>query len=983
MKTLVFHSAFFALIGLVLSPLGAAYASPSPSDSVHFCLPFDYEQWERERPRSAAKRLANLNVGEPRTVRMIYFLPNDRPYRAEVVDSMKTTIRQIQTFYAEQMQAHGYGNKTFRFETDAQGEPLVHRVDGRHSDSHYLDETFSTVSGELEQAFDPWANIYFIVIDNSTNVIGLGNRTSGAVGLRRTKNGGSAMVVSRFWWGTVAHELGHAFGLEHDFRDNAYIMSYGHRDDRLSACSAGFLAVHPYFNSTIPIKEEPPPTIELISPQTYPLGSKSVSVEVKISDSEGVHLVNLLVLGLGFSAEMKECRVLAGEKEAVVEFEYDGVIPSDRFTSRLSNSTMHPIYIEAVDTDGNESSFAFFYLVELSPWHIASLSGHTDGVSSVSFSPDGSSIASGSADGTLKLWDVATGQIISTLSGHTDGVSSVSFSPDGSSIASASWDDRVKLWDVATGTNIATFIDDPLYRGVPSLSFSPDGTTLASGSADGTIELWDVATGTNIATFAESHPAGRFVFSSLSFSPGGSTLASGSLGGMVELWDVATGTNIATLVAVPKWASIMSVSFSPDGSTLASGLRNGMIELWDVATGQKLATFTGHTDGVSSVSFSPDGSTLASGSLDGTIQLWDISKWTGISPHTVVKTSGDDQQETEQETTTDGQSVSQILATVSGDGQEGPASTQLAEPFVASVVDQDGLPLAGVDVTFAVSAGGGMLSATTDTNPCTVVSSTSSTTATTDANGQATIRLTLGSEPGTNTVEATVEGLEPVTFTATAAEQAMPHSLTKVCGDDQEGTAGVLLAEPFVVSVVDEDGAAMAGVDVSFAVTAGGGTLSSATATTNANGRARTWLTLGSELGTNTVEATVAGLEPVTFTATGQESPLTSMFDTFLGGGKRVALPDSPQLLQNAPNPFNSQTVLAYFLHAPGSARLEVFTLTGQRVAVLQQGPQQAGYHRLHWDGRDAAGRPVASGAYLYRLVTDEVVLTRKLILLR
>ena len=323
------------------------------------------------------------------------------------------------------------------------------------------------------------------------------------------------------------------------------------------------------------------------------------------------------------------------------------------------------------------------------------------------------------------------------------------------------------------------------------------------------------------------------------------------------------------------------------------------------------------------------------------------------------------------------------LAKVSGDNQESPASTQLAAPFVVSVVDQDGSPLTGVDVTFSVAAGGGMLSSTTDANPCTIASSTSSATATTDANGQAATRLTLGSEPGTNTVSATVEGLEPETFTATAAEQAMPHSLTKVCGDDQEGTAGALLAEPLVVSVVDEDGAAMAGVVVSFAVTAGGGTLSSATATTDANGRARTRLTLGSEVGTNTVSATVEELEPVTFTAIGEESPLASLFDAFLGGGKRVALPDRPQLAQNAPNPFNSQTVLSYFLHAPGPARLEVFTLTGQRVAVLQQGPQQAGYHRLHWDGRDDAGRPVASGAYLYRLVTDEAVLTRKLILLR
>ena len=322
------------------------------------------------------------------------------------------------------------------------------------------------------------------------------------------------------------------------------------------------------------------------------------------------------------------------------------------------------------------------------------------------------------------------------------------------------------------------------------------------------------------------------------------------------------------------------------------------------------------------------------------------------------------------------------LTQVSGDGQEGPANTQLAESFVVLALDEDGVAMTGVVVSFSVTAGGGMLSATTDANPCTIESSTSSTTATTDANGHAAIRLTLGSEPGTNTVEATVAG-ESETFTATAAEQTTSHSLTKVCGDDQEGTAGALLAAPFVVSVSDEDGAAVAGVVVSFSVTAGGGTLSAATATTDVNGRARTWLTLGSELGTNTVEATVEGLEPVTFTAIGQESPLVSLFDAFLGRGKLVGLPDGPQLAQNAPNPFNSQTVLSYFLLEPGLVRLEVFTLTGQRVAVLHQDPQQAGYHRLHWDGRDDVGRPLASGTYLYRLVTDEIVLTRKLTLLR
>ena len=96
-----------------------------------------------------------------------------------------------------------------------------------------------------------------------------------------------------------------------------------------------------------------------------------------------------------------------------------------------------------------------------------------------------------------------------------------------------------------------------------------------------------------------------------------------------------------------------------------------------------------------------------------------------------------------------------------------------------------------------------------------------------------------------------------------------------------------------------------------------------------------------------------------------------------------IGLPDGPQLQQNAPNPFNSQTVISWFQLRPGAAHVEVFALTGQRVAVLHQGSKKAGVHRVHWNGRDNRGRPLASGVYLYRLVTDERVHTRKLTLLR
>jgi WD40 repeat protein len=243
-----------------------------------------------------------------------------------------------------------------------------------------------------------------------------------------------------------------------------------------------------------------------------------------------------------------------------------------------------------------------------------SLSGHSSLINAVAFSPDGQTLASGSWDHTIKIWNLETKELIHTLCEHSGWIKSVAISPDGESLASSSADKSIKIWDLGGGKVRATFCGHS--GAVEAIAISPDGQILVSGSADKTIKIWNLGSG-DVQLTLDGHSD---TVNSLTFSPSGQILISASADKTIKIWDLGSGRLLHTLIGHSE--AVNSIALNVHGNTLISGSADKTLKIWHPGSGELLHTLSGHSAGVTCVAISPDSRVIASGSQDKTIKIW-------------------------------------------------------------------------------------------------------------------------------------------------------------------------------------------------------------------------------------------------------------------------------------------------------------------------------------------------------------------------
>ena len=869
----------------------------------------------------------------PWLVSLIYFRPSDIPVRPNVDAEIDALIKKAQRFFADQLELHGFGRKTFQFETDAHGNAVVHHVNGKFPRMHYVNngKYKQEIKGQIYISQKKSVTVYMLDSDPwlFTGVGGIGGGG----------NSGGFAHIDHWHWKTIAHELAHAFGLAHDWRADANakrIRTFTDDPMLTSFCAAEWLSVHPAFNPGQAVSTRRA-TMKMLPP-ALASPPNTIGLRFEVTDLDGLHQAQLRIRDFGHSIRygaLIDCQRLTGVHDTV------------EFVTTKLTPQIEGVTLSVIDVRGHMSTHSFLIDVPslLPPAKVVSI-------------PDPNLALAVREALELSVSEAITTHTmlaLTRLSAPNRGIKDLTGLEHATNLTAL--DLRGKYFYGEEVVNSNAISDWSPLAGLTQLD------ELNLGYAD----VSDISPLTTLTQLRELNLAHT---------------------GVSDISPLTTLTQLERLVlhgAGVSDISSLSALFQLEWLSLNG---TAVLDISSLSALSKLKVLFLRSTGVSDISPLTALTQLTLLFITDT-DVADVSPLLGMSLGTVllegcplsyasIHTHIPAMQAKGIEVEFDNVAHPALLKTY-GDGQEGAPGAMLKTPFVVEAMDEHGKPIVGKTVQFSVLGGEGTLSAKT---------------VETDAQGKARVTFTLGWYPAVNKVKASSEGIQSwVLFTAVGTEE-VPQLVSDVNGDGIVNIQDLVLVSGQFGETgknsADVNGDGVVNIQDLVLVA---GAFGEGAAAPSARAVSLSRLTVSDVEGW-LVEARVSirsgsgdpELQSGSASRPGGLAYLRglSVLEQLLAS----LMPKATALLSNYPNPFNPETWIPYQLAKPAEVTVTIYAANGAVVRRLDLGHRRAGSYAsrsraAYWDGRNEIGEPVASGIYFYTLTAGDFAATRKMLILK